>query len=111
MQRRDFLLRAGLTLGAAAAVRPSFAALPDGPDAPQDWSWVRSQFDLLDPSLAHFAGFYLVSHPKSVRAAIERHRAGLDQNPVGYQHEHGRELEDRVRAVAGAYLGVDGEKE
>ena len=28
-----------------------------------------------------------MSHPKAVRAAIERHRAGLDNNPSAYQHK------------------------
>lgn len=115
MERRNFLIRGGLALGAAAvAIRPSLgstAVREVEPENPQDWKWVRSQFDLLDPKLAHFAGFYLVSHPKSVRAAIERHRLGFDQNPVGYHHEHVGASEDAVRAAAGQYLGVDGVKE
>ncbi len=113
MERRAFLVRGGLALGAVAAARPSLAlpAPAARPDDPQDWGWVRSQFDLLDPRLAHFAGFYLVSHPKTVRAALEKHRAGLDANPAGYQHEHGGELEDAVRAAAGEYLGVNGKQE
>ncbi len=114
MQRRDFLIRGGLTLGAAAiAARPNVASAkqPVAPAAnPQDWSWVRSQFDLMDPKVANFGGFYLVSHPKSVRAALERHRAGLDHNPMEYQHKGG-EFEDAVRTAAGEYLGVDGKKE
>ena len=114
MERRHFLIRGGLALGAAVAFRPSRDAPArawDGPDNPQDWGWVREQFDLLDPGLAHFAGFYLVSHPKTVRAALDRHRAALDRNPVGYQHEHGADLEDAVRAAAGEYLGVNGKQE
>lgn len=81
------------------------------PFDPTDWGSVRAQFDLLDPTLAYFAGFYLVSHPIPVRAALDRYRAALDLNPVGYHHEHGQEFEDRVRAAAGQYLGVDGLKE
>jgi selenocysteine lyase/cysteine desulfurase len=116
MERRDFLIRGGLALGAVATVSAPTRALAaaehvDSPAHPGDWAWVRSQFDLLDPSKAYFAGFYLVSHPKSVRAAIETHRRGLDMNPLGYHHEHFGELEERVRAVAGEYLGVDGEVE
>lgn len=107
MQRRDFLVRGGLTLGAAMAARPTFASTPANP---QDWSWVREQFDLMDPGVVNFGGFYLVSHPKTVRAALERHRAGLDKNPMMYHHK-GWELEDAVREVAGEYLGVDGKNE
>ncbi len=113
MERRSFLVRSGLALGAiAASTRAATASSRGtaGPDNPQDWSWVRSQFDLLDSKLAHLAGFYLVSHPKSVRAALERHRAGLDNNPPDYQHKGG-EFEDAVRSAAGEYLGVDGKTE
>jgi selenocysteine lyase/cysteine desulfurase len=84
---------------------------PRHPFDPADWSSVRAQFDLLDPKLAYFAGFYLVSHPKPVRAALDRYRAELDLNPVGYHHEHSGDLEDRVRTAAGQYLGVDGPNE
>ena len=95
MERRDFLVRGGLMLGAAAlstgsaraAAAPARAVAGAAQDAPQDWAWVRSQFDLLDPRVAHFDGFFLTSHPKSVRAAIEKHRAGLDKNPSAYLHE------------------------
>ena len=116
MERRSFLVRGGLALGAMAAAGRGLGAAKaappkPGPDRPEDWGWVREQFELLDPKLAHFAGFYLVSHPKTVRAALERHRAGLDANPAGYQHEHGAELEDAVRAAAGEYLGVNGHDE
>ncbi len=113
MERRDFLIRGGLALGAgglalgtaAVIIRP---ALSEEPRNPQDWAWVRAQFDLLDPGLAYFAGFYLVSHPKSVRAALDKHRAGLDRNPFAYQLENGSVLEDALRTAAGEYLGVDG---
>src|SRR5262249_20929320 len=115
MERRNFLIRGGLALGAAAAAAPALALAnfraPPQPEDTKDWSWVRSQFDLLDPDLAHFAGFYLVSHPRSVRAAIERHRKAFDQNPVAYHHQHVAEQEDAVRAAAGEYLGVDGKNE
>ena len=119
MERRDFLLRSGLILGGAAlsaakvgaAAPATRAALGPSRADPQDWAWVRSQFDLLDPEIAHFDGFYLTSHPKSVRAAIERHRAGLDKNPSAYLHTQLGEGENRVRAAAGEYMGVDGPKE
>lgn len=116
MQRRNFLINSGLALGAVAASARSLSASPapaptaPGPDNPQDWNWVRSQFDLMDSKIVNLAGFYLVSHPKPVRAALDRHRAGLDANPVMYQHKGG-EFEDAVRAAAGEYLGVDGKNE
>ena len=80
MERRDFLKRGGLAIGAAAlaaapgraiAVATRAAAAPVVGD-PKDWAWVRSQFDLLDPSWSHFNGFFLTSHPKPVRDAIDK---------------------------------------
>jgi isopenicillin-N epimerase len=110
MERRDFLVRSGLVLGTALGVPGRSAAREKAAD-PKDWAWVRAQFDLLDPKIAHFNGFFLVSHPKSVRAAIEKHRTGLDCNPAGYIREQLGAGEDRVRAAAGEYMGVDGTKE
>jgi selenocysteine lyase/cysteine desulfurase len=41
-----------------------------------------------------------------VRAAIDRHRRGLDANPVDYLHRRGPALEAAVLREAAAYLGV-----
>src|SRR5437899_874704 len=71
---------------------------------PQDWSSVRGQF-ALDPNLAHFAAFVLAAHPGPVRAAIDRHRAGLDADTHGYLRDDTR-LEQEARAAAATYLGV-----
>src|SRR5436190_5777185 len=122
MERRDFLKRGGLALsaaalaaapaplrGAAAPARAS-AAVRTAPGAvardPKDWAWVRSQFDLLDPGWAHFDGFFLTSHPKPVREAIDRYRAALDKNPMAGLHELAGGGTDGVRAAAAEYCGV-----
>ena len=60
-----------------------------------------------DDGLRHFDAFVLASHPPAVRAAIERHRRGLDADAAGYVHEHQQELDERVAAAAGKALGVD----
>jgi selenocysteine lyase/cysteine desulfurase len=44
------------------------------------------------------------SHPQPVREAIDRHRRGLDENPVLYLHEH-FPLEAEVRLAAADYVG------
>ena len=84
MNRRRFLVRTGLALGASmlSGVTSStgFAGRP-ADEALTNWEWVRSQFRL-SPDLIHMAGFFLASHPASVRKAIERHRDGLDANQV-----------------------------
>lgn len=70
-----------------------------------DWDDIRSLF-ALDPKKVHLAGFFLSSHPKPVRDAIERYRHVLDADPIGGWEEHRRPCEERVIAAAGEYLGV-----
>ncbi len=102
--RREFLVRSGLTL-AAAGFGELLQAPIARPAAPRSWAAVRSQFDL-DPSWIHLGGFLLASHPAPVRKAIEAHRRGLDRNPVTYLHGNETELEAAVLREAAAYLGV-----
>jgi isopenicillin-N epimerase len=102
--RRDLLVRTGLLLAASA-----FAGLPATPRrralAADDWAALRDQFDL-SRDLVHMGGLYIASHPAPVRAAIEAHRRGLDEDPVGYLQERGGRNEARVLAAAAAYLGA-----
>jgi selenocysteine lyase/cysteine desulfurase len=72
---------------------------------PTNWDSVRAQFTL-DPGLAHFAAFVLAAHPAPVRAAIERHRAGLDTDTQAYLRDDARYEED-VRQAAATYLGAN----
>jgi selenocysteine lyase/cysteine desulfurase len=106
MLRRDFLVRTGLTIGAAAFARAE-AAAKSCPSivSPDDWEGVRAEF-VLEPGLAHLAGFYLASHPRPVREAIDRHRQALDANPFEYHHHRAAEHEARVLLAAARYLGV-----
>jgi isopenicillin-N epimerase len=48
------------------------------------WERVREEFDLA-PGWIHLGGFYLVSHPRTVRAAVERYREALDANPLSIE--------------------------
>ena len=59
-----------------------------------------------DDGLRHFDAFVLATHPPAVRAAIERHRRGLDADAAGYVHAHQQELDARVTDAAARYLGV-----
>jgi selenocysteine lyase/cysteine desulfurase len=70
------------------------------------WQAVRDQFPLSHQSI-HLAGFFLASHPAPVSNAIERHRKGLDADPIGYWFEHEEKQEALVLRAAAGYLGVD----
>jgi isopenicillin-N epimerase len=114
---RRRLLVAGTLTATASALAPviGFAdrirrpgLLPPELD---DWQTVREQFDL-DPAYIHLGLFYLTSHPRPVREAIERLRRRLDQNPFltveqGMFEDHRPKLYDGVRAALGRYSGAD----
>src|SRR5262249_28016389 len=70
-----------------------------------DWSSVRAQFDL-SSGYAQFAAFVFASHPAPVRAAIDAHRRGLDQDPTGYLHGNEERLEAAVATAAASYLNT-----
>ncbi len=79
-----------------------------GADGAVDWEAVRGEF-LLEPGWIHLASFFLVSHPRPVREAIERYRRRLDENPLWIEEAlfgagEGNELLRVKRALAG-YLG------
>lgn len=105
--RRDFLVRTGLALGTAllADTHPRALANPSSPQSKlESWENIRAQFPL-SPQLIHLAAFFLASHPTPVREAIERHRAGLDADPIGYWFEHEEKQEAKVLQAAAEYLG------
>lgn len=102
--RRHFLAQSGLALAAGAAFQAEAPAADQEPRY-DDWEWVRAQFDLA-PDLLHFGGLYLASHPRIVREAIERHRSGLDGNPVQYLRQHSWQAEQATLRAAADYLGV-----
>jgi selenocysteine lyase/cysteine desulfurase len=104
VDRRAFLARSGLAL--VAAGYGDLLRLPVATAAPpRSWAQVRALFDL-DPSWIPLGGLLLASHPAPVRAAIERHRRGLDRNPVHYLHGNEAELEAAVLREAAAYMGA-----
>ena len=107
--RRGFLVRTGLALGAtvwAQACPRAFADQQPPQSRFTNWEDLRAQF-LLAPQLIHLAAFFLSSHPTPVREAIERHRAGLDADPIGYWFEHEEKQEARVLQAAADYLGAN----
>lgn len=88
------------TESASASASPA----PAAPELdPKDWDSVRAQFPL-DPEVAQFAAFVLAAHPAPVRAAIDRHRDGLDHDTEGYLLT--KDFESEVRRAAGRHLDV-----
>ena len=115
--RRDFVATAGLSVVAGAASRSvaSKEAAPSGAAIHSDWSAVRAEFDLA-PGWLHFSQFFIVSHPRPVREAIERYRRRLDANPfitvehaMGFDALGGQSTEEnlpvRVQRAAADYVG------
>src|SRR5215475_9949177 len=83
LTRRNFLIRGSLSL-AAGALSPVLVEAKTRETAPadfKDWESVRRQFELA-PDHIHLALFFLASHPRAVRQAIERYRAKIDANPL-----------------------------
>ncbi|MEP6643522.1 MAG: twin-arginine translocation signal domain-containing protein, partial [Acidobacteriaceae bacterium] len=88
LSRRNFL--AGGSLAVAAGVlsplaleaekKPGASAHQVSPARYDDWNAVRREFDL-DPDYIHLGLFYIASHPRPVREAIEAYRKKLDANP------------------------------
>jgi selenocysteine lyase/cysteine desulfurase len=106
LARRRFLFTAGLSAAAGALAPALSPAAPgaDPPEAPGDWAWVRDQFEA-SREWAHFASFFIASHPRPVREAIEKLRREMDENPFAVV-EHGLfSKPDEVRAAAASYLG------
>lgn len=77
------MLAAGVAAGTAASRSSAAPAHPQlrNAEGAVDWSAVRDEF-ALDPTWIHLSSFFLVSHPRPVRAAIEGWRQRLDRNPL-----------------------------
>jgi len=120
LNRRDFVATVGLSLVGGAASR--VAAAREAASAPavngtSDWPAVKAQFDRLSPEWMHFSQFYIVSHPRPVREAIERFRLALDDDPfetvehgMGFDGFFGNVVKEdpypvRVQKAAAAYVG------
>ena len=118
ISRRQFLTGA-TTAAAAVAFHPDrlLAALEKRaaplPDL-SSWATVKAQFPLAKDHL-HFASFYLASHPRPVRAAIEDFRQEIDASPfLTVEHKMFSEgpgnLQLKIRADMAGYLGAKPEE-
>jgi selenocysteine lyase/cysteine desulfurase len=106
--------RRGFLSGALATPLAGKLALASPPAAtkPEDlstWAGVRDEFPL-SRDYVQMAMMLLTSHPRAVRDAIDRHRRGLDDNPVVYLESNFGKFDDAVRAAAAEYLGAKPEE-
>jgi len=107
MNRRWFLARTGLVLGAGAfSTPPRLAGAESASDDLGDWVAVRDQFDFARDWI-NMACLLFASHPKPVREAIERHRRAFDANPILYVEERFLDGDKAVLQAAAEYMGVD----
>jgi isopenicillin-N epimerase len=110
MDRRQFLTGAAIGGAAALTGAPAIPAAPAAlPNTATGWADIKRQFDIA-PGIVQMSSFYLASHPKPVRDAIELHRRGLDRDSHSYIEQHVGPLERAIRDQASAYLGVDGDE-
>jgi selenocysteine lyase/cysteine desulfurase len=83
LTRRNFLINGSLSF-AAGAFSPLLVQAKAKESAPanlKEWDSVRREFELA-PGYIHLALFFLASHPRPVRQAIEQYRAKIDANPL-----------------------------
>nr|MBA3650406.1 aminotransferase class V-fold PLP-dependent enzyme [Chthoniobacterales bacterium] len=112
MDRRRFLFGTGLTFAGMALARRSLAEAKSPAPVPNDlstWENVRAQF-AISPDYINLSGFFLASHPRPVRAAIENYRRAIDDDPFATveKEEFGSRL--RVEKAVAEYLGAKPEE-
>jgi selenocysteine lyase/cysteine desulfurase len=103
MRRRDLLSGIALLGSGASLAAAREPARASAPADLSDWESVRRQFPL-DYRYVQMSQFFLASHPQPVRAAIEAHRRGLDENPFLYVEENIERFERATREAAAAHL-------
>jgi selenocysteine lyase/cysteine desulfurase len=114
LDRRSFLARAGLTAAATGLVASKTLPLKLlAAGGEPDWAAVRALFNL-SPDLIHLSSFFISSHPKPVRDAIDAYRKKLDANPFWLEEAlfepDGEHLQEKVKATIARYCGGKAEE-
>jgi isopenicillin-N epimerase len=115
VSRRSFVLTSGFAAATSFLTPAAFAAESRKKDSTDYSSWraVSDSFSI-DRKYVHLGLFYLASHPRPVREAIEYYRQQLDANPYLFverslfEPDH-LNLEQEVRKAIAAYARVDPE--
>ena len=103
MNRRNFIAKTGASALLATVGNPLSASTTN--QTLEDWAAVRADFKL-DTSKIQMSQFLLASHPSNVRAAIEKYRKALDDNPVEYYESNFVMHTRAVLKAAETYLGA-----
>lgn len=112
LSRRRLLVTGSLAVAAGSAVPVLLHSSAEkekakGTEELKDWDAVRRQFDLA-PGITNLALFYIASHPRPVREAIESYRRQLDGNPlqtVEHLMYSGDSVPAKTTAAIAAYIG------
>ncbi|MFN3944212.1 MAG: aminotransferase class V-fold PLP-dependent enzyme [Allosphingosinicella sp.] len=112
LNRREFVVSAGAAAAGAALLAGCDRQAAGPLHSPEEvaasagrWQDVRAAF-ALSPDTIHMSAMLISSHPRPVREAIERHRRGLDRDPVTYLEDNHRPRMNAAREAAANYLGV-----
>ncbi|HEX2271106.1 MAG TPA: aminotransferase class V-fold PLP-dependent enzyme [Pyrinomonadaceae bacterium] len=106
MNRRNFLLGAGMSAIGGAVVTACGTRETVDPQTQDEWDQVRAPFNLARDQI-DLSALFIASHPKPVRDAIERYRTELDKTPTPYLREQLNEHENEVLEAAASYLGAN----
>ena len=110
INRRHFLINTGIAAaaGAISAVGQN-SVLKSAPENAannlQNWENVRAQFDSISREYIHLSSFFLVSHPRLVREAIEKYRRAIDENPFLFVEQNIMEMPPKIQAAVAEYIG------
>lgn len=109
INRRYFLINTGFAAAGAIAARGQNPVVKNAPETAlgnlQNWSDVRAQFDSISREYIHLSSFFLASHPRPVREAIEAHRRRIDENPFVYVEENIYSMPGKIQAAVAEYAG------
>lgn len=105
MDRRKFLVNAGLLTAAGAVAGACRGERSDSVGSADEWKQVRGLFNLSREQI-DLSSLFIASHPKPVREAIDRYRQTLDESPTSYLREQLNSHENEVLEAAADYLGA-----
>jgi selenocysteine lyase/cysteine desulfurase len=110
INRRHFLIKTGVAVAAgtfsAVGQNSVMKSIPESVAGNlQNWRDVREQFDAVSRDYIQLSSFFLASHPRPVREAIEKYRRAIDDNPFLFIESNIFEMPGRIQASVAEYTG------